>query len=487
LDTNETAASGRGRSPSLAAALSFLWPGLGQFYLRNRRAAAIFAAPPVVVLALLAYGLRRGPVVFAADLFANRTVGLVTVVVLLLLGAWRLASVALAFRDGAPAGSHRVADKAILAALVAAVVVSHLGGTYYVLAFSNAGAEVFNGNTGLIADESPDSSPPPGPTFEVSPADSGSTATDIPTTTPPPSIDGRVTILFTGFDSTATRIGEKLYDSIMVVSFDPKSNSIQMISVPRDTSAFPLYFGSHQAVPFNSYRINDLPHYVANGWIPTTETGPIRGYLTLRDEIQYLVGIHIDYYAAMDMQTFVAVIDQVGGIWIDNPSVIEDPVYDWLDGSRLGVTINAGMQLLDGRHALAYVRARVGTAAHPDSDYMRSGRQQQVLVALMKQMAQPGRLLAWPGLLSRFASSVDTNFPSDRLADYVDTGDKVPSSNITQIVLSVSAGYSIWPRPSNSSASCLLDYKVAQLSRQLFGKDSLWYGQRDPANTCPTS
>ena len=226
---------------------------------------------------------------------------------------------------------------------------------------------------------------------------------------------------------------------------------------------------------------------MANGWIPTTESGPIKGYLTLRDEVQYLVGVHIDYYAAMDMQTFVAIIDQVGGIWIDNPSVIEDPVYDWLDGSRLGVTINSGMQLLDGRHALAYVRARVGTAAHPDSDYMRSGRQQQVLVALMKQMAQPGQLLAWPGLLSKFASSVDTNFPSDRLADYVDTGDKVPSSNITQIVLSVSAGYSIWPRPSNSSASCLLDYKVAQLSRQLFGKDSLWYGKPDPANTCPTS
>ena len=91
LDTESPTARGRGRSPSLAALLSFLWPGLGQFYTGKRRLAAIFAVPALLVLLLLAYELRRGPVVLAAQLFAERNVGLAAVVIVILVGAWRLA------------------------------------------------------------------------------------------------------------------------------------------------------------------------------------------------------------------------------------------------------------------------------------------------------------------------------------------------------------------------------------------------------------
>ena len=90
----------RGRSQSLAALLSFLWPGLGQFYLRDRRLAAILALPSLGVALLLAYQLRRGPVVFAAQLLADRNLGLGVIAVLVLFGAWRLVAVALAYRAG---------------------------------------------------------------------------------------------------------------------------------------------------------------------------------------------------------------------------------------------------------------------------------------------------------------------------------------------------------------------------------------------------
>jgi hypothetical protein len=39
MDTKPSSARGRRRSPSLAALLSFLWPGLGQLYAGKRRAA----------------------------------------------------------------------------------------------------------------------------------------------------------------------------------------------------------------------------------------------------------------------------------------------------------------------------------------------------------------------------------------------------------------------------------------------------------------
>ena len=117
---------------------------MGQFYLGKRRAAAIFAVPAALVLLLLAYGLQRGAVVFAAQLFADRTVGLAAVGILLLLGAWRFASVLHAFLGGERREKHRVLDQAVMAALAAVIVISHLGSGYYVLAYSNAGSQVFN-------------------------------------------------------------------------------------------------------------------------------------------------------------------------------------------------------------------------------------------------------------------------------------------------------------------------------------------------------
>jgi predicted membrane protein len=236
LDTNDTAVDdtvtrGNGRSPSLAALLSFLWPGLGQLYIRKRRSAALFAVPAVLVLLLFVYALRRGPVVFAAQLFADRTVGLAAVAILLLVGVWRLAAVVHAFVGGERRKTRRVVDRTVLVALAAIIVLSHLGAGYYLLAYSDAGGAVFgNGNVNLIDPATPGPSLAPGQTPQPD------------ETLPAPAAGGRVTILFTGVDSAPGR-GETLYDSIMVVSYDPKADSVGMVSVPRDSASFPFYFG----------------------------------------------------------------------------------------------------------------------------------------------------------------------------------------------------------------------------------------------------
>ncbi len=52
----------------------------------------------------------------------------------------------------------------------------------------------------------------------------------------------------------------------MVVSSDPKTNSVQMVSVPRDSASFPMYYGNHPVVSVTT-RINSVPTYVHNGWI----------------------------------------------------------------------------------------------------------------------------------------------------------------------------------------------------------------------------
>ena len=469
MDTQSPTARGRGSSPSLAALLSFLWPGLGQFYLGKRRAAAIFAVPAALVLLLLAYGLQRGAVVFAAQLFADRTVGMAAVGILLLLGAWRFASVLHAFLGGQRQGKYRVLDRAVMAALVAVIVISHLGSGYYVLAYSNAGSQVFNQtNPDLMDLATPGPSLAPGQTPE--PAETVA----LPT---PASIDSRVTILFTGVDSAPGR-GETLYDSIMVVSYDPKTNSAQMVSVPRDSASFPMYFGNHPVVPVTT-RINSVPTYVRSGWI----ISPDSPYVTLVKEVSYLVGIPINYYAVMDLGGFVKMIDAVGGIDVVNPSAINDPSYDWLNGAPYGFSLAAGSQHLDGKHALAYVRSRHGA---DNNDWVRESRQQQVLVALLHQMAQPSEFLSLPSLISTLGSSVTTDFPANKVADYVAIGQNISSQNITQVVLGPPTYTRTGVNNVNSAdTTCLINAKVAAESITLFGQDSTWYGKPAPADSCP--
>jgi hypothetical protein len=101
-------------------------------------------------------------------------------------------------------------------------------------------------------------------------------------------------------------------------------------------------------------------------------------------------------------------------------------------------------------------------------------------------MAQPSEIFALPGLISTLGSSVTTTFPANQVADYVAIGENVPSQNITQVVLGPPYTILNVNNMNSAATTCLLNYKVAALSIQLFGKDSLWYGRKAPANTCPT-
>ena len=83
----------------------------------------------------------------------------------------------------------------------------------------------------------------------------------------------------------------------------------------------------------------------------------------------FLLGAPIHYYAAIDLAGFRRMIDLVGGVTIDNREAINDPRYDWLDGTS-GFQLSAGKHHLDGRTALAYVRSRQGVG---DNDFNRAG------------------------------------------------------------------------------------------------------------------
>ena len=424
--------------------------------------------PALVSLLVLAYELRQGPVVFVAR-FVDPAFSRAAAVLVLLLGIWRLGAIGNAFVAGDRPRSYRPLDRAVVVALAAVIAISHAGAGFLLAETADAGSHVFAtpGPSSLVDLTTPAPTP-------ATSLDSSAASEPMPTPLPTPPIGSRVTILFTGFDSAPGR-GETLYDSIMIVSYDPSTNTVQMVSVPRDSTSFPLYFGKHQVVP-TWLRLNSVPTNVEKHGINGSPDSP---YMTLVNEVSYLVGIRIDYYAAMDLDGFVKLIDTVGGIDVVNPKAIDDPTYDWLNGAHHGFKLAAGPQHLSGKQALAYVRSRKSPG---DNDFGRSSRQQQVLIELLHKMAQPSQILNLPTLLSTIGSSITTNFPAGRVADYVAIGQNVTSQNFTQVLLSPTAGYSEY---LPSGALCLFNARVAAESVKLFGQVSLWYGKHSPGNTCP--
>ncbi|MFI5258189.1 MAG: LCP family protein [Candidatus Limnocylindrales bacterium] len=437
MNSTATAHSKRPVSPALAALLSFLWPGLGQMYARRRLSALLFATPALALAAIGLYAARSGLTVLFARLLDPSAAAAVFVAVVI-LGVWRLFAVLHAFGSGERRLRARFVERLALSVLLAAIVASHAAGAWLV-------ASAYQMDLGI---------------FRI-----GGGGAEAPQGTPS---SARLTVLLAGVDAYPTR-SETLYDSLMVVSVDTDTKRISLVSVPRDTTGYPLYWGGKGTI-----KINAIPTYVKNGWLKS----PDQPVTTLIKEVSYLVGVPIDYYGVLDLASFMKIIDMVGGVDIVNPSTIVDPTYDWLNGGPLGFQLSAGPHHMDGRNALAYARSRHGSG---NSDWARAGRQQQLLVAVAHKMASPSMFVRLPDLMSQAASLVSTNFPASRVADVVDFAQSVPSANYDEYVLG--PPYSISTSTASASTTCLQLDKVAPLSVKLFGTDSRYYGKTQPP-TC---
>jgi polyisoprenyl-teichoic acid--peptidoglycan teichoic acid transferase len=440
-------------SPLAAAGLSFLWPGLGHLYLGRGRSALMYATPAFLVALVFGIQALVGIESLAVSLITPS--GALTLLVLIvLLGFWRL----LAMSDAAVAAArtHRGISRAsrvgviILAVLVLGM---HAYGAQVSYALYEAGSRIFVGN-------GPDdgSGPPPAPGPD-GPDDPGEDYVAPPVE--PGSATARINILLTGVDSAETR-SHALTDTLMVVSVDPTDGSIAMISFPRDIANFPLYDGR----TFKG-KINSLMSWARRHPAEFPE-GP---FPTLVKQIGHLLGSPIHYYAAVDMAGFRRMIDEVGGITVVNERAINDPRYDWLDGSR-GFTLPAGSVQLDGRTALAYVRSRQGAG---DSDYTRAARQQQLLLALRQQLTKPAMLPRVSALVTIAGDVIRTNLPEHRLEQLLGVALEMDSGTTRRIVLG--PPYSTHPPTSTTGGSWTLRLdmaRLAALSIELFGDDSAY-------------
>jgi len=243
----------------------------------------------------------------------------------------------------------------------------------------------------------------------------------------PSPILSRITVLVVGVDARpGQNVAQHLTDSIIILSVNPQTGAAGMLSIPRDLKVRPAGFN-------NDVKIN-MVHPIGE-----QRAGPGGGPALLRDTISDLIGYPIDYYVRVNFEGFTQIVDLIGGIEIDVPQEINDPLYPDHNYGYDPLYIPAGRQQMHGELALKYARTR-----NIDNDYMRARRQQQVIVAIKDKVMQPGQLESLlprlPRLAIAMANLIQTDMPIDRAIALARSLDKVDLDNITRVVIDPKMG-----------------------------------------------
>ena len=390
LPAHESAS--RRRSPFAAAFLSLLFPGLGHAYLGAHRRALGFAAPPVLIGALVA-GIAVRLDVFDLAGVAVQTWFIATVFVINLVAlayrataivdAWRIArwletraTGGLSMR-GSASGPATFATAGLAAVLLVMSVV-HVAIARYDILLAGTTACIFD-----LEATGCGSSPTPSPDGSARPTDEF--GSPIPTTigTPVPSVSippwdgrGRLNVLLIGADEQG---GGHNTDTLIMLSIDPVSNQVAMFQLPRDTVDVPIPEGPARDIFGPAYRGK------INAWFSVIRERPdlypgtsqTRGYNGLKAVLGELYGVPIKYYVEVNFEGFEKVVDALGGVAINVQVPVVDDRYPAGGGALQRVYIASGMQQMSGAEALVYARSR-----HASTDFDRGARQQRVLLSL---------------------------------------------------------------------------------------------------------
>ncbi len=284
------------RAP-LAAVLSFLFPGLGQAYNGDAGIAWLMAAPVIVLVlgAILVLSVVRGGLLLNL-LDIRFLVGLIVLDALLL--AWRLVAIVHAHLRRERPHWRRWTTYATVVVVTFTIAMHSLPGYYALKAIDTLGAVA--GSTITTHDSF------------------GGVSIDLstPSEIPNPTRD-RINILLAGIDWKPGR-PEHLTDTLMVVSLDPQTGQTAMVSIPRDLYGVKLPDGR----TFNA-KINSLLIIATLN----KQQYPLGGVGTLKATIGGLLGIKIDYFAAINLLGFKAAVDSIGGVDVNVTRAINDPTY----------------------------------------------------------------------------------------------------------------------------------------------------------------
>lgn len=256
------------------------------------------------------------------------------------------------------------------------------------------------------------------------------TSTSITTTTTTVPVrlwDGteRLNVLLLGGDGGKGRTSIRT-DTIILVSIDPESGATAMFSVPRNMAQVPL------PAQIDIWDCDCFPGIINALWRWADDrpgrfedlTDP--GADVLKLAIGTLVDLDIHYYALINLEGFIELVDAIGGIDITVPTRVRDR-YSGPDGVSQLIDLAPGEYHFDGYDTLGYVRV-----SKASSDYSRMGRERCVLRAMAKQADPLTVIRAFPAIASVLKNNLFTDIPLGSLPDFIEL---LPLIKADEIVL----------------------------------------------------
>ena len=465
---------------ALAGLLGLLVPGAGHAFLGRRRAAAIFVAPIVVMVAIGLLLFLQGGVTAILAFVVTPGVLPALAVLNVALAAWRIAAAV----DAARGTDRPLATAGLLgAAIVVLVIVPQVWVGSTIVATSDFLDSMFASGPAATDDpnatDAPDETPPPEPIGDGIQGPSLEERDDgfIPEPTVPPPTeaphgpmtagtgtlpalgaavpwqrpgavpwgsDGRFDLLLLGSDAGPNRWSRRM-DVMLLVEIDVATGKVAMIGLPRNLINAPFPPGAaRDAVSCGCLQglLNSL-YVEATAYHPSRwpGTGAVKGIGAVRSVVSQLTGRPVDAVLVADLWGMIKVVDAMGGIDIDIPSAVYDDNYPDPVWGHIAMSLKAGQQHLDGRHALFYARSR-----HQDSDYGRMQRQQTLLLAIRAQIG-PKTILNAPDLFNAAKGFVWTDLPRDSLPNLVDLFGKADNASVKSLRI-VPPTYPEWLTPA---------------------------------------
>lgn len=220
-----------------------------------------------------------------------------------------------------------------------------------------------------------------------------------------------VNILLLGTDSTGTK---GCTDTILLIRYQPKTQHLRILSIPRDTLVIVFYQGKK--------RLDKINHVYSRG-----------GVKLLLNLLEKSLKEDIPFYAIVDYAGFRNMVDIVGGIEV---YVSEHMKYTDRAGG-LYINIPPGLQKLDGEKVLQYVRYRSNMG-----DIGRIERQQEIIKLFIEKLTQSdNQILTSSKVLRELKEHLLTNFS---LSDIVSLALHLKKLDLQKISILKAQGEPYW-------------------------------------------
>ncbi|WP_338022889.1 LCP family protein [Bacillus kwashiorkori] len=187
-------------------------------------------------------------------------------------------------------------------------------------------------------------------------------------------------VLFIGVDE---RGGETLSrsDVLILATFNKDDKTIKMLHIPRDSR-----------VEIPGYYVDKINHAHFLGGVDLAV-----------DTVEHLFDIPVDYYVKLNFTAFIDIVDALGGVTVEVPFTFQE--MDSTD-KKNAITLNEGIQTLNGEEALAFVRMR---KKDPRGDFGRGDRQKQVIKAIIEKSASLSSITKYDDVLDGIGNNLTMN------------------------------------------------------------------------------